>query len=103
MNMFAKFAAACLIVLGVSPFTAPFRTCELVAPKTKPQPLASLTHAADSIGAPAVRVARRIKVLAQADLGHSSADVPAPLSPFSPANSTHRIGTLSVIALVLRL
>jgi hypothetical protein len=103
MNMIAKFAAACLIALAVSPFTAPFRACELTAPKTKPTPLASLTHAADSVGTPAVRVAGRVKLLALAVLNHSYASVPAASSPSSPINSTHRIGKIAPIAMVLRL
>jgi hypothetical protein len=101
--MLAKFVATCLIVLSASPFTAPFQTCDLTTAQAKPTPIATLSHAADSIGAPAIRVAPRVRLLALSVLHHlSDIAVPAPSAMRRGVNATHRVGPPSTFTTVLR-
>jgi hypothetical protein len=101
--MLAKFVATCLIVLAASPFTAPFRTCDLTTPETTPTPIATLSHAADCVGTPAIRVAPRVRLLALSVLHHlSDIALPAPSTMRRPVNATHRVGPPSTFTTVLR-
>jgi len=90
-----RIAALWLIVLIVSPFSAPFSTCDLATltrsnithaggPVRSPTPFRSLEDAAASHAVPVAPVASRLKLLSAADLRSCA---PA-FVPFMPRDVT---------------
>jgi hypothetical protein len=109
--MFRKLSAGCLLVLILSPFTAPFSTCDLATfagdsnahrvPSSQATSIAADT--AVSIVPSIVTRTVRVKLLALSDRHISCIGIDSPSVLKRPARSTDRIVTRSGLTTILRL
>jgi hypothetical protein len=108
--MLGNVIAAWLIFLTLSPFTAPFPTCELAIlftehapPGHGPSPPTSLADAALSQALPLVRTSGRVRFIALSELKTASDGLVPPATAFSQPPKPTSHSTLRLSPMILRI